>query len=125
MRLRDNFNHYKLLSTSAAPTNYFSPMESQYAGPGQFSAPATPGRIPPSAPFKMDYTGIVILSQVGQYTEKKNFFFRSRQQQTGKDAYSYLFEKQVKGGKPGEKELDVGKAALIGIPALTYAIRCF
>ena len=32
--------------STAAPTNYFSPMESQYAGPAQFSAPATPFNLP-------------------------------------------------------------------------------
>jgi hypothetical protein len=118
------FQPLQTLST-AAPTNYFSPMESQYAGPGQFSAPATPGRIPPSAPFKMDYTGIDDLSQVGQYTEKKPTSFLDQAKQTGKDAYSYLFEKQVKGGKPGEKELDITKAALFGVPALAYASGAF
>jgi hypothetical protein len=40
-------------------------------------------------------------------------------------AYSYLLEKPVKGGAPGETELDVGKAALFGIPALTYATGAF
>ena len=39
--------------------------------------------------------------------------------------YSYLLEKPVKGGKEGETELDVGKAALFGIPALTYATGAF
>lgn len=39
--------------------------------------------------------------------------------------YSYLLEKPVKGGAPGETELDVGKAALFGIPALTLASGAF
>jgi hypothetical protein len=94
-------------------------------GPGQFSAPATPGRIPPSAPFKMDYTGIDDLSQVGQYTEKKPTSFLDQAKQTGKDAYSYLFEKQVKGGKPGEKELDIAKTAINWITSINLFIRCF
>ena len=40
-------------------------------------------------------------------------------------AYSYLLEKPVKGGAPGETELDIGKVALFGIPALTYATGAF
>ena len=45
--------------------------------------------------------------------------------ETGKKAYSYLLEKPVKGGAPGQTELDVGKAALFGIPALTYLSGAF
>ena len=45
--------------------------------------------------------------------------------QKAKDAYSYAFEKQVKGGIPGEKELDIGKAALFGLPALSYLSGAF
>jgi hypothetical protein len=90
---------------TAVPTNYFSPMESQYAGPGQFSAPATPGPIPPP-PLKEES-------------------FLDKATQKGKDAYSYLFEKQVKGGKPGERELDIGKTALFGVPALALATGAF
>jgi hypothetical protein len=98
------FQQIQPITTSAAPTNYFSPMESQYAGPGQFSAPATPGRIPSPA---------------------AETSFLDKATQTGKDAYSYLFEKQVKGGKPGERELDIGKAAIFGVPALAYASGAF
>jgi hypothetical protein len=87
-----------------SPTNYFSPMESQYAGPGQFSAPTTPTPIPP--PLKEES-------------------FLDKTKTAGKDAYSYLFEKQVKGGKPGEKELDLAKATLFGVPALAYASGAF
>jgi hypothetical protein len=112
------FQPLQTLST-AAPTNYFSPMESQYAGPGQFSAPATP------TPSRMDYTGIDDLSQVGQYTGKKPASFLDQAKTAGKDAYSYLFEKQVKGGKPGERELDIGKTALFGVPALALATGAF
>jgi hypothetical protein len=43
--------------------------------------------------------------------------------QTGKDAYSYLFEKT--NPKTLEKELDIGKTALIGLPALAYASGAF
>jgi hypothetical protein len=43
----------------------------------------------------------------------------------GKKGYSYLFESPVKGGKPGEMGLDVGKAALIGLPALSYLSGAF
>ena len=106
-----------------------------------------------SAPFKMDYTGIDDLSQVGirapsvapsapfnmtgyddagqygvkpdYYTGKEPVSFLDKAKQTGKDAYSYLFEKPVKGGAAGQRELDVGKAALIGIPALTYLSGAF
>jgi hypothetical protein len=112
------FQPLQTLST-AAPTNYFSPMESQYAGPGQFSAPATP--------FNM--TGYDDAGQYGvrpDYREmQKPTSFLDQAKQTGKDAYSYLFEKQVKGGKPGEKELDIAKTALFGVPALAYASGAF
>ena len=75
-----------------------------------------------SAPFKMDYTGIDDLSQVGQYTEKKPTSFLDQATQKGKDAYSYLFEKT---NKAGEKELDLGKAALFGLPAISYLSGAF
>jgi hypothetical protein len=81
--------------------------------------------VSPSAPFKMDYTGIDDLSQVGQYTGKKPASFLDQAKTAGKDAYSYLFEKQVKGGKPGERELDIGKTALFGVPALALATGAF
>jgi len=87
---------------TAAPTNYFSPMESQYAGPGQFSAPATPGRIPSPA---------------------AETSFLEKAKTAGGDAYSYLFEKTDP--KTGKQVLDVGKAALIGLPALAYASGAF
>jgi hypothetical protein len=97
------FQQIQPITTSAAPTTYFSPMESQYAGPGQFSAPATPGRILPP-PLKEES-------------------FLDKATQTGKDAYSYLFEKTDP--KTGKQVLDVGKAALIGLPALTYLSGAF
>jgi hypothetical protein len=95
------FQPLQTLST-AAPTNYFSPMESQYAGSGQFSAPATPGRIPPPA---------------------AETSFLEKAKTAGGDAYSYLFEKTDP--KTGKQVLDVGKAALIGLPALTYLSGAF
>jgi len=52
-----------------------------------------------------------------------SFFDTAKQK--AKDAYSYAFEKQVKGGVPGEKELDVGKAAIFGVPALLYGTGAF
>ena len=76
----------------------------------------------------MDTTGIDDLGQIGQrpdYYAGKERSFLDQATQKGKDAYSYLFEKPVKGGAVGERELDVGKAALFGIPALTYASGAF
>ena len=82
--------------------------------------------VAPSTPFRMDTTGIDDLGQVGQrpdyYTGKQPVSFADKAKQTGKDAYSYLFEKT---NKAGEKELDVGKAALIGLPALSYLSGAF
>jgi hypothetical protein len=81
-----------------------------------------------STPFRMDTTGIDDLGQIGQrpdYYAGKERSFLDQATQKGKDAYSYLFEKPVKGGAVGERELDVGKAALFGIPALTYASGAF
>jgi hypothetical protein len=43
--------------------------------------------------------------------------------QTGKDAYSYLFEKT--NPKTLEKELDIGKTAMFGVPALLYGTGAF
>jgi hypothetical protein len=51
--------------------------------------------------------------------------FLDTAKQKAKDAYSYAFEKQVKGGVPGEKELDIGKAAIFGLPALSYLSGAF
>jgi hypothetical protein len=51
--------------------------------------------------------------------------FLDTAKQKAKDAYSYAFEKQVKGGAPGEKELDIGKAAIFGLPALSYLSGAF
>jgi hypothetical protein len=51
--------------------------------------------------------------------------FLDTAKQKTKDAYSYAFEKQVKGGAPGEKELDIGKAAIFGLPALSYLSGAF
>ena len=51
--------------------------------------------------------------------------FLQQAKEKGKDAYSYLFEKPVKGGAVGERELDVGKAALIGLPAISYLSGAF
>jgi hypothetical protein len=51
--------------------------------------------------------------------------FLDTAKQKAKDAYSYAFEKQVKGGAPGEKELDIGKTALFGVPALALATGAF
>jgi hypothetical protein len=98
------FQPLQTLST-ATPTNYFSPMESQYAGPGQFSAPATPGPIPPPPPPATETS------------------FLEKTKKAGGDAYSYLFEKTDP--KTGKQVLDVGKAALIGLPALAYASGAF
>jgi len=81
-----------------------------------------------STPFRMDTTGIDDLGQIGQrpdYYAGKERSFLDQATQKGKDAYSYLFEKPVKGGAVGERELDVGKAALFGIPALTLASGAF
>jgi hypothetical protein len=49
--------------------------------------------------------------------------FLDQATQKGKDAYSYLFEKTDP--KTGKQVLDVGKAALIGLPALSYASGAF
>jgi len=51
--------------------------------------------------------------------------FLDTAKEKAKDAYSYAFEKQVKGGAPGEKELDIGKAAIFGLPALSYLSGAF
>ena len=49
---------------TSSPTNYFSPMESQFAGQGQYSAPATPPSMP--QPNLID-KGIMSARQAGQY----------------------------------------------------------
>jgi len=80
-----------------------------------------------ATPFNM--TGYDDAGQYGvrpdYYTGKQPASFLDQAKQTGKDAYSYLFEKQVKGGKPGEKELDLAKTTLFGVPALLYGSGAF
>ena len=49
--------------------------------------------------------------------------FLEKAKTAGGDAYSYLFEKTDP--KTGKQVLDVGKAALIGLPALSYASGAF
>jgi hypothetical protein len=49
--------------------------------------------------------------------------FLQKAKTAGGDAYSYLFEKTDP--KTGKQVLDVGKAALIGLPALSYASGAF
>jgi hypothetical protein len=85
--------------------------------------------VTPSATTPFNMTGYDDAGQYGvrpDYKEmQKPTSFLDKATQTGKDAYSYLFEKQVKGGKPGEKELDIAKTALFGVPALAYASGAF
>jgi hypothetical protein len=57
------------------------------------------------------------------YTGKEPVSFVDKAKQTGKDAYSYLFEKT--NPKTLEKELDIGKTALLGVPALLYGTGAF
>ena len=49
--------------------------------------------------------------------------FLQQAKEKGKEAYSYLFEKTDP--KTGEKVLDVGKTALIGLPAISYLSGAF
>jgi len=51
---------------------------------------------------------------------EKSFFDTAKEK--AKDAYSYAFEKT---NKAGEKELDIGKAAIFGLPALSYLSGAF
>jgi len=62
---------------------------------------------------------------IGTNTPPAEKSFLDTATQKAKDAYSYAFEKQVKGGAPGEKELDIGKAAIFGLPALSYLSGAF
>jgi hypothetical protein len=62
---------------------------------------------------------------IGTTTPPAEKSFLDTATQKAKDAYSYAFEKQVKGGAPGEKELDIGKAAIFGLPALSYLSGAF
>jgi hypothetical protein len=78
-----------------------------------------------STPFNM--TGYDDAGQYGvrpdYYTGKEPVSFVDKAKQTGKDAYSYLFEKT--NPKTLEKELDIGKAAMLGVPALLYGTGAF
>jgi hypothetical protein len=51
-------------SVTSSPTNYFSPTESQYAGAGQYTAPATPPSMP--QPNLID-KGMMTARQAGDY----------------------------------------------------------
>jgi len=82
--------------------------------------------VTPSAATPFNMTGY---DDAGQYGVRPDYYtgkqpsFMDKATQTGKDAYSYLFEKT--NPKTLEKELDVGKAALIGIPTALYASGAF
>jgi len=56
-------------------------------------------------------------------TPKPETSFLETAKQTGKDAYSYLFEKTDP--KTGKQVLDIGKTALIGLPAISYLSGAF
>jgi len=91
----------QLQTLSAAPSTV--PSMDQFAGTTLGKTPITLETPPPAA--------------------EKSFFDTAKEK--AKDAYSYAFEKQVKGGAPGEKELDIGKAAIFGLPALSYLSGAF
>jgi hypothetical protein len=78
-----------------------------------------------ATPFNM--TGYDDAGQYGvrpdYYTGKEQVSFVDKAKQTGKDAYSYLFEKT--NPKTLEKELDIGKTAMLGVPALLYGTGAF
>jgi hypothetical protein len=78
-----------------------------------------------STPFNM--TGYDDAGQYGvrpdYYTGKEPVSFVDKATQTGKDAYSYLFEKTDP--KTGKQVLDVGKAAIFGLPAVALASGAF
>ncbi len=93
----------QLQTLSAAPSAV--PSMDQFAGTTLGKTPINIGT-PPSPP-----------------AAEKSFFDTAKEK--AKDAYSYAFEKQVKGGAPGEKELDIGKAAIFGLPALSYLSGAF
>ena len=81
----------------------------------------------PAATTPFNMTGYDDAGQYGvrpdYYTGKEPVSFMDKAKQTGKDAYSYLFEKT--NPKTGEKELDIAKAAIVGLPALTYFSGAF
>jgi hypothetical protein len=83
--------------------------------------------VTPSAATPFNMTGYDDAGQYGArpdyYTGKEPVSFVDKAKQTGKDAYSYLFEKT--NPKTLEKELDIGKTALLGVPALLYGSGAF
>jgi hypothetical protein len=83
--------------------------------------------VTPSAATPFNMTGYDDAGQYGvrpdYYTGKEPVSFVDKAKQTGKDAYSYLFEKT--NPKTLEKELDIGKTALFGVPALLYGTGAF
>jgi hypothetical protein len=83
--------------------------------------------VTPSATTPFNMTGYDDAGQYGvrpDYREmQKPTSFVDKATQTGKDAYSYLFEKT--NPKTLEKELDIGKTALLGVPALLYGTGAF
>ena len=83
--------------------------------------------VTPSAATPFNMTGYDDAGQYGvrpdYYTGKEPVSFVDKAKQTGKDAYSYLFEKT--NPKTLEKELDIGKTALLGVPALLYGTGAF
>jgi hypothetical protein len=111
--------------------NPYAGMTDQFAGTSLGFQPlqtlsATPS-VAPSVSMQ-DLSGTTLGGtpiNIGTTTPPAEKSFLDTATQKAKDAYSYAFEKQVKGGAPGEKELDIGKAAIFGLPALSYLSGAF
>ena len=125
------FNPYAGMTDQFAGTSLgFTPLETLSAAPSvvpsvdQFAGP-TSGIDLSNYPYGTTTsvpTGETVSTGVAT---KDGGSFLDKATQKAKDAYSYAFEKPVKGGMPGERELDIGKAALIGLPALSYLSGAF
>ena len=112
------FNPYAGMTDQFAGTSLgFQPLETLSATPS----------VAPSISMQ-DLSGTTLGStpiNIGTPPPAAEQSFLDTAKQKAKDAYSYAFEKQVKGGVPGEKELDIGKAAIFGLPALSYLSGAF
>jgi hypothetical protein len=98
---------FEQLQTLSAPPSVV-PSVDQFAGP-------TSGIDLSNYPY-----GNITAPTTTQATEQS---FLETAKEKGKDAYSYLFEKT--NPKTLEKELDLGKTALFGLPAISYLSGAF
>ena len=125
------FQQIQPITTSAAPTNYFSPMESQYAGPAQFSAPTTPFNLPAGMTQETyDNLRAGTISRPGMSDQQlrtlgDNVVTGSGSTGGGQKEKSLAERIFFKTKAGGGEEFNLGPAFALGVPALLYGSGAF